>query len=724
MGGRWKVVSHGLPWCILLALTFLPLPVGAQTTAPTDAARQAKLTEITGKLRIGTEFFLNRTDTKASIDKQFALMRATGLTLVRIFVIWDDVERVPGAWNFEGYDWIYDAAAKNGIEIAATLCPEDPPGWADKTPFYHNRVNLNDPQNRAAAAIYLKKVVGRYKNNPAQGVWLLMNEPTKYDTEPATFRAFGDWLRTKYGSVDELNRHWFRPLSKFSEATIDPSQLTQYWTDYHALIDWKNFNVDNLIDQLQWVQQQVEAIDPNHPTHFNVTSPTGDAVGQDVWKEKRVPDILGVSMHAAWAFFGTTPESDYGELYAYRLDLIADASEAAPRKPFWVTELQSGPTLYTGQFSLNTTPGDLTRWMWDSYGAGSRAVIFWLWDPRVGGTEAGEWGLVSLDGTPSDRIPAVKAVAETLRQNAWLANARPQPANVAILYNREAEILMSVDGRTQHRQGEVAKSLLGCYLALHRAHIATDFVDLDQLKSGGIQKYGALYIPESYALDDQALDALKTYVSNGGTLWADGLTAWKNSTGEIRPAVPGGLADLFGVQASDIYPVQPENPYSVTSSNEQGGALWKLPLQLKGAEVVMRTRNGKPFEVKHAFGKGHVYYFESAVTLAYAARLNPVVQDWIVSPALTAASSQEVRMVQGPRTALFRGMTMPTGAVAVVSNWSADTQAVISFRGTYTVRNVITGKAVSTKQEDGHTLATVNLPAGAVAVLNATTAGP
>lgn len=705
--------------CQIFAILFVNIAAYSQNAASGGAARQAKLAQIDGQLRIGTEFFLNRTDTKASVDKQFALMHATGITLVRIFVIWDDVERVQGVWNFEGYDWIYDAAARNGIQIAATLCPEDPPGWAHKTPFYHNRVNLNDPANRAAAAVYLKKVVGRYKNSPAQGVWLLMNEPTKYDTEPATFLAFGDWLQTKYGTLDALNRSWFRPLKKFSDATITDDQQKLYWTDYHALIDWKNFNVDNLIDQLIWVRQQVQAIDPNHPTHFNVTSPTGDAVGQDVWKEKRVPDILGVSMHAAWAFPGTTPESDYGELYAYRLDLIADASEAAPRKPFWVTELQSGPTIFTGRFPLYTTPGDLSRWMWDSYGAGSRAVIFWLWDPRVGGTEAGEWGLVSLDGTPSNRVPAVKSIADTLQHNAWLAKARPQPAKVAILYNRESEILIDLDGRTQHREGEVTESLLGCYLALHRAHVATQFVDLDQLKSGALQKFPVLYVPYSYAMDDQAIAALKAYVSEGGTLWADGLTAWKNGTGEIRPTIPGDLTDAFGVQASDIYPVQPQNPYSVTDQNEQGGELWKLPLQVQGADVVLRTRSGKPFEVRHAFGKGQVYYFESAVSLAYARRLDPVVQQWIVQPATAAVSTQQVTMQRGPRTILFRGLLLPDGAAAVLTNWGDAETAAVSFQGAYTVTDAITGKAVPVAQQDGKTVATVNLPAGASAVLRA-----
>ena len=58
-----------------------------------------------------------------------------------------------------------------------------------------------------------------------------------------------------------------------------------------------------------------------------------------------------------------------------------------------------------------------------------------------------------------------------------------------------------------------------------------------------------------------------------------------------------------------MYPVQPDHPYSVTAENEEGGEFWRLPLELKGAEVVLRTPDGKPFEVRHAYGKGQVIVF-------------------------------------------------------------------------------------------------------------------
>jgi len=137
--------AHG--WRSVLTAAIILCSVATPSryaTAQDEQGRKAALRSLLSELHVGSEFFLNRSETKESVEKHFRLMHENGLTLVRIFVIWDDIERTPGNWNFERYDWIYDAAAKNGIKIAATLCAEDPPGWMNKTTFYHQRANLDD----------------------------------------------------------------------------------------------------------------------------------------------------------------------------------------------------------------------------------------------------------------------------------------------------------------------------------------------------------------------------------------------------------------------------------------------------------------------------------------------------------------------------------------------------------------------------------------------------
>jgi beta-galactosidase len=723
---RWAFLGGAPLWFLAGTILLAHGTRYATAQGPVASAeeRQPALTDWDERLHVGTEFFLNRSETKETVEKHFAEMHENGITVVRIFVIWDDIERVPGEWNLEGYQWIYDAAAKNRIKIAATLCTEDPPGWMNRTTFYHQRANLDDPDLRSHAAAYIEKFVGHFKDHPGTGFWLLMNEPAKYHEDAATFHAFGEWLRKKYGTVEEVNKRWFRPIKSFDEVeTTEKRDSPNYWLDEQEWLDWKEFNVDNLIANLAWIRDKVLAIDQKHPIHFNVTAPTGDAEGQDVWKEKAVTDILGVSMHTAWAVPPDTPEKNYGELYAYRLDLIASAALAQPRKPFWVTELQSGPTIYTGQFSLTPSPQDLTRWIWDSYGAGANSVVFWLWHPRDIGTEAGEWGLVGLHGQPTARLPAVKAVAKVLNKNPELAAMHPQPARVAILYDRHAAVVNDLDGKWQGGRGEsnraedVQNSLKGCYLALFRAHIPTQYVDIDQLKRGEVNKFAVLYVPTVYSMDDATIAALKEYVKQGGTLWADGPTGWKDERGKIRASIPGGLTDLFGVEAPEINAIQPANPYSASPQKELGGELWKLPAEVRAGTVVLKDEDGNPFEVKNSFGKGTVTYFTSSVTLAYLRRGNPVVHQWILEPAQKQVDEMPIKLKKGSDHLLFRGMAGASGTAAILTNWGETQIATVLFNGEHKVKNVLTGKEVPTTTQAGNTLATLEVAAGTSAVL-------
>jgi hypothetical protein len=122
-------------------------------------------------------------------------------------------------------------------------------------------------------------------------------------------------------------------------------------------------------------------------------------------------------------------------------------------------------------------------------------------------------------------------------------------------------------------------------------------------------------------------------------------------------------------------------------------------LELKGAEVVMSDRAGKPFATAHHFRKGQALFFESAVTLGYFKRHNPVVQQWIIEPAIKAKADALVRMGKGADKICFRGLAHPSGPVAILSNWGDTETVVVSFGGDYDVAEVLTGKAVQVEHE-------------------------
>jgi hypothetical protein len=284
-------------------------------------------------------------------------------------------------------------------------------------------------------------------------------------------------------------------------------------------------------------------------------------------------------------------------------------------------------------------------------------------------------------------------------------------------------VVNDLDGKWQRGTGEsnraedVQNSLKGCYLALFRAHIPTQYVDIDQLKRGEVNKFAVLYVPTVYAMDDATIAALKEYVKQGGTLWADGPTGWKDDRGKIRASIPGGLTDLFGIEAAEINAIQPANPYSVTAQKELGGELWKLPAEAKAGTVVLKDEDGNPFEVKNSFGKGTVTYFTSSVTLAYLRRGNPVVHQWILEPAQKQADEMPIQLKKGSDHLLFRGLAGASGTAAILTNWGETQTATVLFNGEHKVKDVLTGKEVPVTTKGGNTLATLEVAAGTSAVL-------
>ena len=119
---------------------------------------------------------------------------------------------------------------------------------------------------------------------------------------------------------------------------------------------------------------------------------------------------------------------------------------------------------------------------------------------------------------------------------------------MAILYNRQSLVLGAVDERSPTDGDRVMLSLLGCHRALCERQIPVDFINEDELCRGVASRYAVLYLPYVYAMDDAAVAAVRRYVAEGGTVWADGPVAWKDDYGNVRPEIPGGLADVFGVQ--------------------------------------------------------------------------------------------------------------------------------------------------------------------------------
>jgi len=713
-----KPVTH-MAAASLFVLTCLQLPAAepsAATSAP-DAGSVDTLDGLRGRVRIGAEIFLDPSQTREDIQKHFARMKEVGLTVARMFIIWDHVEHRPGEWKFDLYDHAYDAAAANGMHVLTTLCPEDPPGWMRRTPFWHSKLVLNTPELRERAAEYLQRVVSHFKDHPAQGPWSLANEPAglAQQFDAPTLQQFGQWLEQKYGTVERLNERWFRPQDSFQTVSFGPEFLGGGWIDFAAALDWRWFRIQQQSDQLAWVRDQVRRYDTRHLTHANPSALAYNmpgVYGADLWSQKQVLDFVGTTIHASWQLDHYRPaDTDLG--VALITDLLRSGSGGSP---WWITELQAGLSLY-GERPFNPTAAELTRCLWDSIGAGGKGVIFWCWHPRRFGREGGEWGLVNADASPTTRSDAVTRVTQALAgPAAFLHRAEPLPPRAAILYSRPSLVLAALDERTPREGDRVILSLLGCHRALCGRQIPVEFINEDDLRRGVASHYAVLYLPYVYALDDDGVAAVRHYASEGGTVWADGPLAWKDERGHVRPEVPGGLREVFGVQVEDFQPVA--EPFQWTGLDSRAGAALRLPVLLRGAEVLAHDTQGRPVATRHRYGKGTAYYYGTALTLGFHRHPDPQAGEWLAAPARAAAQELPVSATTDAPRVFFRGLKCPEGLAAILSNPGEECSVRVAFRGEVAaVEEVLGATRLAAVARDGMCSCDVKLPAGGVSIV-------
>lgn len=656
--------------------------------------------------RIGAQFFTNLNESDESVERHFSMMHDNGIKLVRLFILWAQVEPKSGVWDFSLYDRAYDLAAKYGMQVFSTLTCEDPPAWTKKRPFYHHRVNLNDPKLQELASEYIRQSVTRYADHPAHYCWSLMNEPeVAINYDASTMALFADWLKKKYHTVEEMNRVWYRPHDAFTQVQIDPNDWNNFWTDFASFCDWQNFVEDNLAQQLSWIRDQVAIYDPHSITHAHPKGLLDPVVGtgQACWKEAKVVDTLGVTIHPAWSF-NHLPLDEYGIAYAFTIDIIRSAANG---KTFWVTELQSGSTILTGKTPFTPTPDQMTAWIWDSVGAGAKAIVYWMWNPREFAQEGGEWGIVSASHHPSARLRASAKASQILEDHAdFFKEASPEPARCAILYNHATEILSYIQGAPGFRLKDAPiQASTALYQALCEHQIPVDFVDEEQIINGEIGRYEMLYVPYGYVLDRDVQQGICRFVENGGRLWADVPCAWKDSMGNMYLQAPDLLSDVFGVEIGEYCAAEDTAILCGTENSETCIPTYRYmaDILVKDAASLYTYQNtyfeAQPAVTVHSYGNGQAILVGTSASLGYYHTKDAAFSRLIAQPALDLRSNI-VRMKNENSRILLRHMIADGKALCIVENWGNECTVEMETDPAYQITDLYGNCPVSA--ENGH----------------------
>jgi beta-galactosidase len=590
-------------------------------------------------------------EAKPQWKKDVDQIKALGFNTIKTWVEWSHCEPEKGKYNFENLRQILEFAQQDGLRVVIQVYAESAPEWLGRAfpdaLFEAQNGDRIQPQvapgycvdNAGVRDAFVKfyqeaaKVAIGYSSFYG---WDLWSEPhivqwgsprwiqdAQYCFCPYTQERFRVWLKNKYGSLDDLNKSWYRHFINWEEVEAPKFSTILTYADF---MDWKSFIYNKMAGDLKLRYDAVRSVDKTHVATAHASpvslfsSPYGSGAEDDFLMADQV-DYYGLSQYPK--------HNQPGDWTPWRFMAGGDFSCSANKKNggYYVGEFQAG----YGTVGLNVgdpvTPDDQRIWALSSLATGAKGIFAYAYYPMSSGYESGGYGLVNLDGTQTERAVALGKLARRINANGkTFSESRPVKAQIALLYNPLSQMVggsrrpNTVDGHSN--------SLIGYYRYLTEQNIPVDFIHRRDLESGDLSQYKLIIVPYALMFNKKAADGLKAFIRNGGYAYSEARFAWNDEHGNTSDVIPGlGMSEVFGVRETKVQTLKevkiqvPDNSQApmqyLKKDDSLTGSLFAESLApLHNAKVLATLDDGSAAIVTSTYGKGHTMYVGSFLAMA------------------------------------------------------------------------------------------------------------
>lgn len=556
-------------------------------------------------------------------DADLHLMQQAHMNIVRIGEFaWSTLEPSEGNFRLDWLDRAIALAAKHNIAVVIGTPTDAPPAWltskypdtlgmnADGHLRQHgNRRQFNyaNPRYRELCAIIVTQLAKRFGHNPNVIGWQIGNEYTDESFDPATRAQFQQFLKTKYKTLDNLNKQW--SAAYWSQTYTDWSQIPMENTNGNPglLLEHKHFVTAT------WRSFQREQIDILRaailPTQF-ITTNIGGLAWSDNWDHYAITEDLDI---ASW--------DDYvgqGQLQVARNAMLNDFARGWKRQNFWIMETQPGSVNWA---PINNVldPGQTRALAWQAIGHGADAILYWQWRDALNGQEQYHGAIVGPDGTPLPIYDEIQQLGHDLDlTRAVLAGTSPH-SEVAILHDYDSR--WAIDFQIHTKNYDQQQILLDFYRPLQSIAQSIDLIKA----TAPLKNYKLILAPSLNVIPQWLADHLVAYVRNGGHLILGPRTGMKDEYNSLNPQrQPGPLVKALGGRVEQFYAL--ESPIPVAGGTAD---IWAEQLSTSSPDTKVMLRYGKsngwldnqPAIITRALGKGSITYIGTIPDPALMLRL-------------------------------------------------------------------------------------------------------
>jgi beta-galactosidase len=563
-------------------------------------------------------------------ERDASLMKRAGFNVTRLAEFaWIFMEPEEGRFTFEWLDEAIKSLGRHGIKVILGTPTAAMPAWAalrhpeclavDKS---GRRVTWGVRKNNCASSSTYRRFSTRitramaehFSASPHVIGWQTDNEfggPVCYCE--SCRQSFCDWLKSRYGGLDETNRAW---------GTHFWGHRYGAWEEIPLPDDIATHNPGLCLDfrrHHSWLtarfqSEQVRILREMCPAHFVTHNFMGLYCEIDYGDLARELDFVSWDNYPVWLDPGIR----------YDAAAAADVMRGLKRRSFWVMEQTAGPPGW-GIMGRNPRPGEIRQVAYQQLARGADSQLLFCWRSPTAGREQYWHGLLGHDGKPGRRYEEAAVTAREMHRLADELEGTSVRSDIAVIYDYESIWAFEIQpAYAPAEKGELAGALnylnavRKYHRALFRAGVGTDMIRPSDDLSG----YKVVFAPHLAILRDNEAKRLVDFVRAGGILVSDCRTAIKDDRGLCHArTLPGLLSEALGISIEEYEALAENTLYTLTCTppftarhTAVSFADWVTP---RGAQVLAGYEEWhmRPYAAvtRNQLGRGFGYYVGTMV---------------------------------------------------------------------------------------------------------------
>lgn len=565
------------------------------------------------------------------LEKDVELMKQAHINCVSLGIFaWAHLEPEEGEFDFDWLDEIIERLWANEIHVILATPSGARPHWlAEKYPevlrvgedgtrdFFGNRHNhcYTSPAYRNKVRIINKKLAEHYAEHPAVILWHISNEYGGECRCDLCKNAFRDWLKKRYGTLDELNHAWWAHFWSHTytawEQIEPPSWKGE--TSIHGLnLDWKRFVTCQTTDFMKDEIAAVKAVDPDIPVTANFMGMY--AYGLDYYTMAKELDVISWDCYPEWH----APWGNHG--VAQVESLSHDMMRSLKNRSFLLMECTPSTTNWRAVSKLKK-PGMHKLSIVNAVAHGADSAMYFQIRQSRGSTEKFHSAVISHTGTENTRtFREVTQVGELLEKIEDTVYGTSAPSEVAIIFDAENKWALDKINGPRNVGLDYFGCIQKCYHYFWKNGITTDILD----STADFKGYKLVIAPMLYMFRSGIQDKLRTFVKNGGILVTTAFSGVVNDTDLcfLGEATEEKLSDVMGFWVEETDALY-DGEKNVMMWNQLHYDLTEICEVLHPTTCKVRAVYGKdyykgsPVVTENQFGKGKAYHIAATVPEAF-----------------------------------------------------------------------------------------------------------